>query len=43
MRIGIIVSRIGGEDGVALETQKWMEALKEMGHEIFIASGTIHR
>jgi len=39
MKIGIIVSRIGGEDGVALETQKWVEALKEMGHEIFIASG----
>ncbi len=39
MRIGIIVSRIGGEDGVALETQKWVEALNEMGHEIFIVSG----
>ena len=39
MKIGVIVSRIGGEDGVALETQKWVEVLKEMGHEIFIASG----
>ena len=39
MRIGIIIGRIGGVDGVALETEKWIEVLKKMGHEIFIMSG----
>ena len=39
MRIGIIIGRIGGVDGVALETEKWIEVLKRMGHEIFIISG----
>ena len=39
MRIGIIIGRIGGVDGVALETEKWIEVLKRMGHEVFIISG----
>ena len=39
MNIGIIIGRIGGVDGVALETEKWMHVLKEMGHRIFILSG----
>jgi glycosyltransferase involved in cell wall biosynthesis len=39
MKIGIIIGRIGGVDGVALETEKWIEVLKKMGHEIFIISG----
>lgn len=26
-------------DGVALETEKWIEVLKRMGHEVFIISG----
>lgn len=39
MRIGIIIGRIGGVDGVALETEKWIEVLKRMGHEVFILSG----
>ena len=39
MRIGIIIGRIGGVDGVALETEKWIEVLKRMGHKIFIISG----
>lgn len=39
MRIGIIIARIGGEDGVALETEKWIEVLKQMGHEVFLLSG----
>ena len=39
MRIGIIIGRIGGVDGVALETEKWIEVLKTMGHKIFIISG----
>ena len=39
MKIGIIIGRIGDVDGVALETEKWIEVLKRMGHEIFILSG----
>jgi len=39
MRIGIIIGRIGGVDGVALETEKWIDVLKRMGHDIFIISG----
>lgn len=39
MKIGIIIGRIGGVDGVALETEKWIEVLHRMGHSIFILSG----
>jgi glycosyltransferase involved in cell wall biosynthesis len=39
MRIGIVIGRIGGVDGVALETEKWIEVLKRMKHEVFIISG----
>lgn len=39
MNIGIIIGRIGGVDGVALETEKWIEVLKSMGHAVFILSG----
>ena len=39
MKIGIIIGRIGGVDGVALETLKWIEVLKRMGHEVFVISG----
>ena len=39
MKIGIIIGRIGDVDGAALETEKWIEILQEMGHEIFILSG----
>lgn len=43
MNIGIIIGRIGDVDGVALETEKWIEVLKEMGHKIFIMSGRFKR
>jgi len=39
VNIGIIIGRIGGVDGVALETEKWIEVLKAMGHRVFILSG----
>ncbi len=39
MKIGFIIGRIGGVDGVALEAEKWIHVLKKMGHEIFIISG----
>jgi len=39
VKIGIIIGRIGGVDGVALETEKWIEVLHRMGHEVYILSG----
>ena len=39
MNIGIIIGRIGGIDGVALETEKWIEVLHKLGHKIFVISG----
>jgi len=39
MRIGIIIARIGGLDGVALETTKWIEVLEKAGHKIFLIAG----
>ncbi len=39
MNIGIIIGRIGGVDGVALETEKWINVLKAMGHQVFTLSG----
>ncbi len=39
MRIGIVIGRIGGVDGVALETGKWVEVLSRMGHSVFFMSG----
>ena len=44
MNIGIIITRIGGVDGVALETEKWIEVLeKRQGHKTFILTGRIER
>ena len=39
MNIGIIIGRIGGVDGVALETEKWIEVLQSMGHQVYTLSG----
>jgi len=39
VNIGLIIGRIGDVDGVALEAEKWIRVLTEMGHQIFILSG----
>lgn len=39
MRIGILIGRIGGVDGVALETEKWIKVFRKMGHEVYTLSG----
>jgi len=39
MRIGFIIGRIGGVDGVALEAEKWIKVLHRAGHETFVLSG----
>jgi glycosyltransferase involved in cell wall biosynthesis len=41
MNIGIIIGRIGDVDGVALETEKWIEVLTRMGHEVYVLCGSI--
>jgi glycosyltransferase involved in cell wall biosynthesis len=43
MNIGIIIGRIGDVDGVALETEKWIEVLERMGHTVFILAGRFKR
>ena len=41
MKIGVIIGRFGDIDGVSLETQKWIDVLRNMGHEIFILTGRL--
>ena len=41
MKIGVIIGRIGGEDGVALETEKWIEVLQRMGHDVAVITGLL--
>ena len=43
MKIGIIIGRIGGIDGVALETEKWIQVLENMGHKMFVITGLLER
>ena len=39
MNIGVVIGRIGDVDGVALETEKWIEVLERIGHKVCILSG----
>ncbi len=41
MNIGIIIGRIGGIDGVALETEKWITVLRRLGHRVSVLTGAI--
>ncbi len=41
MRIGIVIGRIGGVDGVALETEKWVAVLRRLGHDVRILAGEL--
>lgn len=43
MNIGIIITRIGGVDGVGLETEKWIHVLEKQGHKIFVLTGDLER
>lgn len=43
MKVGIIIGRIGDVDGVALETEKWIKIIRELGHEIFVLSGSFRK
>ncbi len=39
MRIGVVIGRAGGVDGVALEAEKWRSVLRKMGHDVFLLAG----
>ena len=41
MKIGIVIGRIGGIDGVALETEKWVAVLRRVGHDVHILTGEL--
>jgi len=43
LNIGIIITRIGGVDGVALETEKWIKVFERMGHNLKVLSGELER
>src|SRR5512137_548741 len=38
-RIGFVSTRLGGTDGVSLETAKWSSVLTGLGHECFYFAG----
>lgn len=43
LRIGFVGTRFAGIDGVSLETEKWAEVLREMGHETLYFGGIVDR
>ena len=38
-RLAIVSYRLGGGDGVAIESAKWIEALQRLGHEVLTVAG----
>jgi glycosyltransferase involved in cell wall biosynthesis len=40
-KIGIIATRLGGLDGVALEVDKWVQFLKSRGWKVYLCAGEI--
>lgn len=43
MNFGIIIGRVGGVDGVALETENWISVLLQMGHKIHVFCGELEK
>lgn len=41
MKIGFISTRLAGTDGVSLETHKWAEVARRMGHEVYYCAGQL--
>jgi len=41
MKVGVVIGRIGGEDGVALETEKWIHVLRDLGHDVCVLTGLL--
>jgi len=42
LRVGFVLTRLSGTDGVSLETQKWVRVLEDLGHETFFIAGQLN-
>jgi glycosyltransferase involved in cell wall biosynthesis len=41
VRIGFVSTRLAGTDGVSLETHKWAEVARRLGHDIYYCAGQL--
>jgi mannosylglucosylglycerate synthase len=41
VKVGVVIVRIGGVDGVALEAEKWISVLEDMGHSAAVLTGQL--
>ncbi|MCG3148531.1 MAG: Mannosylglucosylglycerate synthase [Verrucomicrobiae bacterium] len=41
MNLGFISTRLAGSDGVTLETIKWAEVCRKLGHQVFFCAGQV--
>ena len=41
MKVGFVSTRLAGTDGVSLETCKWAEVARSLGHEVFYCAGQL--
>ena len=41
MKIGFISTRLAGTDGVSLETRKWAQVARQLGHEVYYCAGEL--
>jgi glycosyltransferase involved in cell wall biosynthesis len=41
LRIGFLSTRLAGTDGVSLETHKWAEVCRRLGHEVYYCAGRL--
>lgn len=41
MKIGFVSTRLAGIDGVSLETQKWAEVARRLGHQVYYCAGKL--
>ncbi len=41
MNIGFVSGRLAGTDGVSLETGKWADVVRQMGHDVFYCAGQL--
>jgi glycosyltransferase involved in cell wall biosynthesis len=41
MKIGFVSTRLAGTDGVSLETRKWAEVARRLGHETYYCAGQL--
>jgi glycosyltransferase involved in cell wall biosynthesis len=41
MKVGFISTRLAGTDGVSLETQKWAQVTRQLGHTVYYCAGAL--